>query len=291
MYERISLTDRCSYLAGGTNVGLLSLAGGTCVAVDSGDGTVAAEALLARLRERGERLTAVYNTHAHADHVGGNALLERETGCAVFAPGAEAAVAAHPALNAALLYGGCPGPDQRHPYFLAEPSAARPLTPDALPEGVEAVSLPGHSPCMTAYRYDGVLFLGDALCARETLEQCPLSYVWDVAAYRESLKWVMDAQADWYLPSHAPAMQEVGDLARFHLDCVDAVEERILSLCAEPIGFDDLLAALMKSYGLRPGPNRYLLTAAALRSYLSALLDASRLTREYRDARLTYRKA
>ena len=291
MYERIELTPRCSYIASTANVGLIRCGAGACVAVDGGDGPAAAQALLAHLRESGERLTAVFNTDTHADHVGGNAALQDATGCAVFVPEGEVGIARTPALNAALLYGGCPGPDQRHPFFLAPPSDAAPLTRAALPEGAEAIPLPGHSPCMTAYRCDEVLFLGDALCARETLEKCPLSFVWDLAAYRASLKRVMTLEADWYLPAHAPALREVRTLAQFHLDCADAVEERIFSLCAAPIGFDDLLTALMKSYGLHPGSNRWLLTSSTLRSYLSAMTESARLQADFTTPSPTYRQA
>ena len=291
MYERIELTPRCSYIEGAARIGLIRCGGGECVAVDGGDSPAAAQALLDHLKESGERLTAVFNTHTHADHVGGNATLQNATGCAVYVPDGEVGIARHPALNAALLYGGCPGPDQRHPFFLAAPSDAASLTGAALPEGVEAIPLPGHSPCMTAYRCDGVLFLGDALCARETLEKCPLSFVWDLAAYRESIRRVMTLEAAWYLPAHAPALREVKTLAQFHLDCADAVEERILSLCGEPVGFDELLAALMKSYGLHPGPNRWLLTSSTLRSYLSALTESGRLKADFTSPAPTYRKA
>lgn len=291
MYERTELTSRCSYLESTARIGLIRCGDGACVAVDGGDGPAAAQALLDRLKESGERLTAVFNTHTHADHVGGNAMLQQATGCAVFVPGAEVAVARTPALNAALLYGGFPGPDQRHPFFLASPSDALPLTDAALPEGMEAIPLPGHSPCMTAYRCDGVLFLGDALCARETLEKCPLSFVWDLAAYRASLRRVMTLEAEWYLPAHAPALREVKELAQFHLDCADAVEERILSLCAEPVGFDALLAALMKSYGLHPGPNRWLLTSSTLRSYLSAMIESGRLKADFSALSPTFVRA
>ena len=291
MYQRIALTERCSYLEGATHVGLVRVGEGKCVAIDGGDSPGAAQSLLDRLQESGETLTAVFNTHTHADHVGGNATLQRATGCAVFVPGAEVAVAREPRLNAALLYGGCPGPDQRHPYFLAQPSDAVPLTDAALPDGVEAIPLPGHSLCMTAYRCEGALFLGDALCAEETLKKCPLSFVWNVADYRRSLARVMTLEADWYLPAHGPAVREVQGLVRLHLDCVDAVEERILSLCAEPVGFDALLAALMAGYGLRPSPNRWLLTASTLRSYLSALTEDGRLLSDFTTPSPTYRKA
>lgn len=50
-----------------------------------------ADPVLAALAERGWALTAIWNTHWHPDHTGGNAALKAATGCMVVAPAAEAA--------------------------------------------------------------------------------------------------------------------------------------------------------------------------------------------------------
>ena len=50
-----------------------------------------AEPVLAVLAERGWQLSAIWNTHWHPDHTGGNAALKAATGCTVIAPAAEAA--------------------------------------------------------------------------------------------------------------------------------------------------------------------------------------------------------
>lgn len=50
-----------------------------------------ADPVLAALAERGWALTAIWNTHWHPDHTGGNAGLKSATGCTVIAPAAEAA--------------------------------------------------------------------------------------------------------------------------------------------------------------------------------------------------------
>lgn len=50
-----------------------------------------AEPVLAALAERGWQLSAIWNTHWHPDHTGGNAALKAATGCTVIAPAAEAA--------------------------------------------------------------------------------------------------------------------------------------------------------------------------------------------------------
>ncbi len=48
-----------------------------------------AEPVLAEARARGWEITQIWNTHWHADHVGGNAGIVAETGCKVIGPMAE----------------------------------------------------------------------------------------------------------------------------------------------------------------------------------------------------------
>jgi hydroxyacylglutathione hydrolase len=49
-----------------------------------------AEPVLAETEARGWRISAIWNTHWHPDHTGGNAAIKAATGCTVIAPAAEA---------------------------------------------------------------------------------------------------------------------------------------------------------------------------------------------------------
>ena len=62
-------------------------ASGETVALDPGEATP----MLSAAEARGWRITAIWNTHWHPDHVAGNAALKAATGAAVTAPAAEAA--------------------------------------------------------------------------------------------------------------------------------------------------------------------------------------------------------
>ena len=61
-------------------------ASGETVVVDP----AVADPVLAAAAKRGWRITQIWNTHWHGDHVGGNAAIKAATGCAITGPTAEA---------------------------------------------------------------------------------------------------------------------------------------------------------------------------------------------------------
>lgn len=54
-----------------------------------------ADPVLRAADERGWRISQIWNTHWHPDHIGGNDAIRRRTGCTVTAPAAEAAKIPH----------------------------------------------------------------------------------------------------------------------------------------------------------------------------------------------------
>lgn len=62
-------------------------ASGATIVVDPAQ----AEPVLAAAQARGWTIGAIWNTHWHGDHTGGNAAIKAATGCTVIAPAAEAA--------------------------------------------------------------------------------------------------------------------------------------------------------------------------------------------------------
>lgn len=256
--------------------------------VDSGD-RAAGESLVGLLRENGWRLSAVYNTHSHADHVGGNALLQQQTGCAILAPERECAALRDPSQSVAQLYGGCPPSFLCIPSLMAEASAAVPLTAAALPDGWEILPLPGHSPDMVGYRTaDGTVFLADCLCGHELLDTYPLTYIYDVAAYLQTLEYVRSLSANCFVPAHADPTDNIRPLAQYNIDAVWRNADRITAICRKPTGFDDLLATLFSANGMTLTAARYALIGSTLRSYLSWLCDIGRLRPLLADHRLRW---
>ena len=172
MYELIQLTEQTYYIKSPANIGLVRLEGQEVCLIDSGSDKDAGRKVRQILDRNGWTLKAIYNTHAHADHIGGNRYLQGQTGCRIYAPGIDCAFTRYPILEPSLLYGGYPPKDLRHKFLMAQDSGAEVLTAEALPEGFESIPLPGHFFDMVGFRTaDDVVFLADCLSSREILEK------------------------------------------------------------------------------------------------------------------------
>ena len=291
MYELIPVAPHTYYIQSPAKIGVVETSDGHVVLIDSGNDKEAGRKVRQHLDRQGWTLDAIYNTHSNADHIGGNAYLAKQTGCALYAPGIEAAFTQHPILEPALLYGGYPMKALRHKFLLAQESDAQPLTPEHLPAVFELIPLPGHFFDMIGLRTpDDVVFLADCLSSQATLDKYQISYVYDVAAYLDTLEHVKEMQATLFVPAHADATEDIAPLAQYNIDKVNEIAGHILDFCAAPHTFEEVLQHLFTSYDLAMTFEQYALVGSTVRNYLSWLLDSERLSATFTDDRLLWQR-
>lgn len=291
MYELIQVAPHTYYIQSPAKIGVVETSDGHVVLIDSGNDKEAGRKVRQHLDRQGWTLDAIYNTHSNADHIGGNAYLAKQTGCALYAPGIEAAFTQHPILEPALLYGGYPMKALRHKFLLAQESDAQPLTPEHLPAGFELIPLPGHFFDMIGLRTpDDVVFLADCLSSQATLDKYQISYVYDVAAYLDTLERIKEMHAALFVPAHANATEDIAPLAQYNIDKVNEIADHILDFCAAPHTFEEVLQHLFTSYDLAMTFEQYALVGSTVRNYLSWLLDSENLSANFSDNRLLWQR-
>lgn len=210
MYELVQVTETSYYIESPAKIGLVRVGEDQAVLIDSGNDKDAGRKVRKLLDERGWKLTAIYNTHSNADHIGGNKYLQAQTGCKIYAPGVEQAFTRYPVLEPSFLYGGYPCKDLRHKFLMAQESGAELLTEDCLPEGFSMIPLPGHFFDMVGFRTpDDVVYLADCLSSRETLEKYRIGFIYDVEAYLCTLEMVKTLEARLFIPAHAAATEDI----------------------------------------------------------------------------------
>ena len=291
MFEMIQISDQCYYIQSPAKIGLVKLDGNNVCLIDSGNDKDAGRKVRRILDEHKWNLTAIYNTHSNADHIGGNKYLQSQTGCKIYAPGIECAFTNHPILEPSFLYGGYPCKDLRHKFLLAQESHAKLLTPDVLPKGFEVIDLPGHFFDMVGFRTpDDIVFLADCLFSKETLDKYQINFIYDVGAYLTALEKVKYMQAKLFVPSHAEPTENISDLAQYNFDKVNEIADRIIDICKEPICFENILQRLFSDYDLKMSFEQYVLVGSTVRSYLSWLKDNGRLDAIFHNNMLLWKQ-
>ncbi len=190
------------------------------------------------------------------------------------------------------MYGAFPPADLRAKFYMAKPSRVEELIPAELPDGVETIPLPGHSVDMVGFRTEeGVVFLADALASAETIRKYGIPFLWDVAAYLETLGRIREMEARLFIPAHAEPVADIRDLVRINVDATDAAADRIESLCGDGTSFDALLRGVFRSYGLQMTFGQHTLVGSTVRGYLTYLENCGRVRHECEDDLLLWRKA
>lgn len=282
-----------SYVAGRVNIGVI-LGDGEAAFVDSGLDESTARRAVQAIEQRGLTLAAILNTHAHADHCGGNAFLQKRTRAVVYAPPVEAAFIEHTELEPFTLYGAAPFPAIDGKWFHAAPSRVdRVLESTVSICGLELEVLPaaGHSINQVAILSPEVAFLGDALMSPALLERYPIQYCYDVSAHLATLDRLAALRKPWYIGAHFPPTRDLEGLVAVNRRNVERTADAVLSAVGTETSTEDVVARAAESLGvLYMDPPAYLLNAAAVKAHLTALAREGRVAFEIAKGRPLWRR-
>lgn len=291
MYELNWITENSGYFQSPAKIGIVRLEDNNICLIDSGNDKDAGRKIRQQLDANNWKLRAIYNTHSHADHIGGNKYLQTQTGCKIYAPGIDCDFTRHTVLEPSILYGGYPCKDLRHKSLLAQESDAVYLTEDVLPEGMKIIPLPGHFFDMVGFRTaDDVVYLADCLSSKEILEKYKIGFLYDVDAYLKTLEKVKTMSAKMFVPAHVEATEDIAPLAQYNIDRTLEIAEEIVGICAEPQSFESILQRLFTDYNLTMTFEQNVLIGSTVRSYLSWLKDTGRVAAAFENNMLLWEK-
>ena len=294
MSKLIRLTEKTYYLDAKTKIGFYRLDETNVCVIDSGIDDAAGKGILAVLDERGWNLDTLINTHGHADHVGGNRVLQKATGCRILARGIEADMARDTLVNPSLLWGGHPGADLHGRFFYAASSDVKDInfTPEYLPDGLQILPLPGHAADMIGLLTDdGVAFLGDALCDERVLIKNPFPFFYDPDAAFGTLAFLETLKADSFVPSHGEVLSDIRPLIELTREAIGEIKRRILGALDTPLCFEELLKVLLDAAGMRLDFPQYALIGSTVRSFLTSLRGEGKIVPLFEENRLLWKKS
>ena len=292
MYELIQVADNTFYMDCPSKVGFYKTGTNEVIIIDSGNDKDAGKKVKKILDSMNWELKAIYNTHSHADHIGGNKYLTELTGCKVYANGIDRSFTKYPVLEPSFLYGGYPLKELKNKFLMAGESDPEPITENTLPIGLNMTELPGHSYDMIGFKTsDNVYFIADSLSGTETLQKYQINYLYDVEAYIDTLEKLKSEKCLCFIPSHAPVTDDISALAQLNIDNTLKIADRIKDILTEPMTFEELLSVIFESYNITMNLQQRMLIGCTVKSYLSYLNNQKQINFYFSENKMIWNRS
>lgn len=287
--ELIQVGEKTYYIKNPTNIGIYKIDNENVYLIDSGNDKDAGKKILKIIEENNWKVKGIISTHSHADHVGGNRVIQDRTGCKIYANKIEKAIAECPILEPALLYGGCPPKEIKNKFLMAQPSIVEEIESN-LPEGLEIIDIKGHFFDMIGIKTtDDIVFLGDSIFSNETIEKYHIFFVYDVKEYLNTLDYLETLNAKLYIPSHLEPTRNIKDLIKINKESINQLITDILIFCKDSHTFEEILKYIFDKYNLIMNINQYVLNGSTIKSYLSYLKEDGKIDYEFIDNKMYWR--
>lgn len=273
MFEINKLSGKTSYYSAFSNVGIFETGDGEVVLVDTCDHQRMIKGLDRLLGAKNLRVKTVIDTHCHVDHIAGNKYFFDKYGCKILAPKGESFFVEYPDLEARFYYAGIDTDKCRNPFFMVEPTVPEVITAENTPEGLEIISLPGHSFDMVGVRTsDDVVFLADAILSKKTWDEHKLPFFYNVNAAIETLEEIKTMKGKIFVPAHDAPTENIAELAEYNIIRMKERKELLYDIC-EGLSFDEIFSELMESLNLNIVTAKYPTYAVMVRNFLQSLVD------------------
>ena len=272
--ELTRISDRISCIIGPANVGVLLLDNSCVALIDSGIDEKYAARILALLSDYRFTITHILNTHAHADHIGGNSFLHEKTGCRILASTLEAPTIRQPLIQSAVLFSGAPVHDLMNRFIMANPSPAEIFTDSEIQLGsmqIKILDLPGHSVNQKGFMIDKVAFVADTLFPDAFYKKQRLPFNYDPSAQLQTLDKLRHLEAKTFVGGHFPPQSSIDTMIATNRSNLETSLEFMRQLLKVPQPQDRIVKGFLDHFGLKKNNWEYFLYRATVNGYLSAL--------------------
>ncbi len=272
--ELTRLTERVFCINGPVNVGVILLDNSNVALIDSGNDAKYAGKIFELLSDYRFKITHILNTHAHADHIGGNSFFQEKTNCRIFASTLEAPTINQPMIQAAVLFSGAPLHDLMNRFTMANPSHVEIFTDNHIQLDelhIEIIDLPGHSVNQKGFIIDEIAFLADTLFPENFFKKQRLPFNYDPAAHQLTLERIRKLKAKTFIGGHFAHTSSIQAMIATNLNNLETAMEFMRALLKVPQPQERIVKSFLDHFGLKKTNWEYFLYRANVNGYLSAL--------------------
>lgn len=289
------ITGNSYYLDGESTVGVYIFPDHSCLLIDSGPSESRAKKIMDVLAEQELKVQAIFNTHAHVDHCGGNAYIQAQSQCRIMAS-AEAAVAIeNPLLGPAMLFSAYPLRVLRSrammPYSSKVDKVVQPGFITINNMEFHVLDLPGHSfGHFGLVTPDEVAFLGDGLMHEKMLAEYPFLYVVDITSQLATLDLILQNSWSEVFITHGGLVEDLKQCVNSNRARIHQITDEIISLMETSRSREEILASMIKKYSLSVNSAQYYLVSATISAFLSHLCQQKILHNKVEEGVMKFSK-
>ncbi|MDX5474283.1 MAG: MBL fold metallo-hydrolase [Bacillaceae bacterium] len=236
--EWFNITEKVGYFKGSVNIGYARLSEKIGLIVDAGLDDQAMKKVLRQLESMNAPITHLFITHAHADHYGGAAFLQKKYEVYTYAPALEEAILNNPIIEPLYLFHGTyPMKEWRNKFIEGKPlridevvSMGGDGTLQLDGSTVQAISLPGHSYNQYGLIVDGILIATDSYFSEETLQKHNIPFIVDGETTLTTLHKLLTLECMGAFPGHGHYEADYKATVKANIQFHENVLEDILGI-------------------------------------------------------------
>ncbi len=286
--ELIKVGENTYYIKNPVNIGVYKINEEEVYLIDTGNDADSGKKILKIMQENNFKVKGIINTHSHADHCGGNKVIQDRENSSIYSYGIEKYFIKNPILEPAFLYGSYPFKNLQNKFLMAKESKVEDIS---LVKDLEYFPLKGHSFDMIGIKTkDDVYFLGDALVGKEQIDKYSLFYLVNVEDYLNTLNYLETLKGKLFICSHIEATSDIRNLIKINREKIEEILALVCDYCSNNITFEDLLQQIFTHYNLTMNTNQYVLLSSTLKAYLTYLIDKKIIDYTFIDNKMYYYK-
>lgn len=237
-------------------------------------------------------ISAVINTHAHADHCGGNKWIKGKYNAKIISSFGEKPYIENPFLEPHYLFSAESPKALKNKFFQAEPSlvdqsilfeSGSGASEVAIVDGIalKFINIKGHSyEMMGVLTASGYFYCGDLLFTPMILEKHPMLFLHDYQAYKTSLEWVKTQRYKGIILTHGGYFEDHLPLAEATLNRLEMNRSIIFDTIKSPMNEWDIHWTVADIMALDENFGGWHLNHGVIRSYLGYGLEQGLLNWE-----------
>ncbi|MBM7702526.1 MBL fold metallo-hydrolase [Metabacillus iocasae] len=284
--ELTKISENNYYFSSSINVGYVH-EGQSGLLIDAGLDAQAMKKIIKQLKENNLPLTHLFITHAHADHYGGAAFLQKQQSVYTIAPKFEEAILRYPLLEPLYLFQGTKPLKTMRTKFLE----GAPITIDEVVEEgqvrcgeiqLTCLAFPGHSEYQLGVISNGYLYAADSYFGMEALHKHKIPYVVDVDDTLKSLQRLLQLSCKGAVPGHGAFeetfYQTVAANIIYHEHILKEMEE-LLTRHDEGLSQEELIYHMCEFYEIEVSTiASWMLFRTAITAYATKLVKDEKAT-------------